>query len=160
MALEQQGGETNWTAIVIGILGAIGTLITGVLGAMGGFRKGRTEERKENAVIHKQEVATSVEEETARQELRQKAEAWAVKEARDISDELKKQLRAMVKSERECHLRLAMFVARDRESRRRIRELEKRLGIEREDDEPDAQDRWADSIMEAERTRLEKGGDE
>lgn len=113
-------------------------------------------ERKAVAEARKQEVEVSAEE----AELDHKRQVWALKEARDAYRDVRKEvaeikveMNGLVKSERDCQIRLATYITRDRSKTARIRELEKRCGIEAEEEEDEGLDQWADKTLTEETER-------
>jgi hypothetical protein len=136
-------------AILTGIGGLFTTAVTGYLM----LRKGRND-------VRKQSIELNTEEAKSREALRRDNESWAVKEARDAYRELKKQMGDIWENERQCQIRLATYIARDRERTARIRELEDRLGIHHPADDKQEHtnglDEWANTILDTESKRTQQ----
>jgi uncharacterized iron-regulated membrane protein len=96
-------GEVNVTAI----LAALGGLLTTLGGIAVAYRKGRAEARKVEVEADQQEAEVATEEARARQKIRQDDEAWAVKQARSLYQELRDRMDALTRQERDCQIRLA-----------------------------------------------------
>jgi hypothetical protein len=152
-------GHSTTTVLLTALGGLISTIATALTTAWVMLRKGSADVHKQEVDTHAKEVEVDVEEARERTKLRQDEEAWAVKEARQMYRELKKQTDSLWQEARDCHLRLATYIARDRERESRIRDLEDRLGISRPTapaSEADLDlDTWADHVRSDARQRHE-----
>lgn len=153
------------------ILTAAGGVIGSVVSGYVMLRKGRSEVRKQEVETNTKEARAQQqikqEAEAAQQQLKQGEEAWGVKEAREACRVLRKELtevklemRLLTRSDRDCQIRLATYITRDRFKTARIRELERQLGIEHAPgDEDENLNRWADQTLADDAKRTGDGHD-
>lgn len=95
--------DFNLTVVLTGV----GTFLTTAAGAWVLIRKARSDQRQADVKTRGDEIAVDAKEARERQKIRQDDEAWAVKQARALYQEMRDRMDALVENERLCQIRLA-----------------------------------------------------